>query len=157
MILSGAMDNFESFGRHQKWSVGDCQKIKDVARELGLEDADFSDCGSYLYDTCWGSYDDLTPEERLEITLPNHFVNERQGKMRIHPTMIVAIKRFTSSNDRGPEPYPFHRHHYELTHWKNPGTESPKHYFNKNRVQCPESFVMVAKGKECPYCGEVHN
>ena len=44
------------------------------------------------------------------ITDPNHVLH-------IHPTMVVASKRFTGSLDRGPKPYAKHVYFRKLSGW----------------------------------------
>ena len=78
-----------------------------------------------------------------------------QGTIRIHPTMIVAKKNFVGSKDRGLKPYPFHRHHYELSGWIDKDGRSRNDFIKAPEVLCPKLFIRVPVGSECQ-CGEVH-
>lgn len=78
-----------------------------------------------------------------------------QGTIRIYPTMILAKKSFAGSQDRGQRPYPFHRHHYELSGWLDKNRYSFEKFAKAVEVVCPKLFIRVPIGSECQ-CGERH-
>ena len=154
MKLTVALDSFES--GHQKFTTADREKIVKVVDELGLAETDFIFIGSYIFDALWRSYDRFTVSQQSEIAAIQFvYEHEIQGTIRIHPTMIVAKKSFTGSQDRGLKPYPFHRHHYELSGWIDRDGSSGGRLPKAAEVLCPKLFILVPVGSECQ-CGERH-
>ena len=154
MKLAVALDSFES--GHRKFAIADREKIQKVISELDLDEADFIFIDTYIFDTHWRFYDGFTASQQNEMaTIKYVFEHEIQGTIRIHPTMIVAKKSFTGSQDRGLKPYPFHRHHYELSGWIDKDGSSGGRLPKAAEVLCPKLFILVPVGSECQ-CGERH-
>ena len=142
---------------HQKFSLVDKDKIFEVVEELNLWQEDFTSLHPYIFDTNWRNYPGFTKaEEQVRAQTP--FFNEeqdKQGIVRIHPTMILAQKRFSGSIDRGAKPYPFLRHHYELGRWVDKSGRSGIERLKAPEVLCKKLFIRVPVGSEC-VCGERH-
>ncbi len=155
MNILVALDSFES--AHKKYLIADREKILEVVVEFGLSEEDFTPINAYIFDTNWRSYRHFSDAQR-KVFSETPFFNEEQdlqGTIRIHPTMIVAKKNFVGSQDRGLRPYPFHRHHYELSGWIDKDGRSRKDSIRAPEVLCPKLFIRVPVGSECQ-CGEVH-
>lgn len=155
MNISIALEIFES--SHRKFSTADKEKILEAVSELGLSEEDFTPIDSYLFDTNWRMYQDFTESQKRVFSETPFFSVEQdlQGTIRIHPTMIVAKKPFVGSQDRGLRPYPFHRHHYELSGWVDKEGRGRMGIPLAPEVLCPKLFIRVPVGSECQ-CGEVH-
>ena len=155
MNVSVALDTFES--AHKKFLIADRAKILDVVNELGLSEEDFTPINSYIFDSNWRLYRDFTAAQKKVFSETPFFSEEQdmQGTIRIHPTMIVAKKNFMGSQDRGLKPYPFHRHHYELSGWIDKDGRGRRGIQIAPEVLCPKLFIRVPVGSECQ-CGEVH-
>ena len=155
MKILAALDYFES--AHKKFLVADREKILDVVVEFGLSDEDFTPINSYIFDTNWRLYRHFSDAQR-KVFSETPFFNEEQdmqGTIRIHPTMIVAKKNFMGSRDRGLKPYPFHRHHIELSGWIDKDGRRRNDFLKATEVLCPKLFIRVPVGSECQ-CGQVH-
>ena len=155
MKISVALETFES--AHKKFLIADREKILEVVDELGLSEEDFTLINAYIFDTDWRLYRHFS-DVQTKVFSETPFFNEEQdlqGTIRIHPTMIVAKKNFVGSRDRGLNPYPFHRHHYELSGWIDKDGRSRKDFIKALEVLCPKLFILVPVGSECQ-CGEIH-
>ena len=155
MKLSVALDTFEA--AHKKFSTADREKILEVVDEFGLSAEDFTPINAYIFDSNWRLYRDFTAEQKKTFSETPFFNEEqdKQGSIRIHPTMIVAKKSFVGSIDRGLKPYPFQRHHYELGSWIEKDGSGGRAFLKAQEVLCPNLFIRVPVGSECQ-CGERH-
>lgn len=90
MNLELALQKFMSTRPRQSFSPEDKSAILAVVKSLKLPD-EFSVTRDYITD-------------------PNHILH-------IHPTMVVATKRFAGCIDRGPKPYPKHVYFRKLSGW----------------------------------------
>ena len=155
MNISVALDTFES--AHKKFLIADREKILEAVDEFGLSEEDFTPINAYIFDTNWRLYRRFSDAQRKVFSETPFFSEEQdmQGTIRIHPTMIVAKKSFTGSQDRGLKPYPFHRHHYELSGWIDKDGSSGGRLPKAAEVLCPKLFILVPVGSECQ-CGERH-
>ena len=132
MNIEEAIAEFEN-QHHKKYSAKDKKKILDVVQELQITE--------------------------FKVTV-DHISNIKTGvvnlanEIGIHSTMIVAGTPFSSSTDRGPEPYEHRPHHFGLEGWSDDGhrkTESSGIVY----VTCPVTTYKVPANTECE-CGEVH-
>ena len=155
MKISVALDVFES--SHRKFSFADRARILEVVDGFGLLDEDFTVLNSYIFDSNWRSYRGFTAAQRKVFSETSFFSEEQdlQGTIRIHPTMILGKKSFSGSQDRGPKPYPFHRHHYELSSWLDKNRNNYEKFVKAAEIVCPKLFIRVPVGSECQ-CGERH-
>jgi len=155
MKISVALDVFEN--SHRKFSSTDRARILEVVDGFGLLDEDFTVLNPYIFDSNWRSYFGFTAAQIKVFSETPYFSEEQdlQGTIRIHPTMIIAKKSFASSQDRGPKPYPFHRHHYELSGWLDKSRNNYEKFVSALEVVCPKLFIRVPIGSECQ-CGERH-
>lgn len=102
MKLAIALNSFES--GHRKFTTADREKIVKVISDLDLDVADFF-VDTYIFDTHWRFYDGFTASQQNEMaTIKFVYEHEIQGTIRIRPTMIVAKKSFTGSQDKGLKP-----------------------------------------------------
>ena len=155
MKLDAAIGIFEQ--NHQKFLLTDREKIFEVAEELNLAEEDFTVLRTYIYDTNWRHYRGFTEAENQVFSQTPYFNEDqdKQGTIRIHPTMIIAKKRFSDSIDRGIKPYPFLRHHCELGRWIDKDGSSEGRFIEVPEVLCKNLFIRVPVGSECE-CGERH-
>jgi hypothetical protein len=91
MQLRNAIEIFAS-RRGKSYPVQDLEAITEAVTSLGLK-GDFIVKEDYVTD-------------------PDHIIH-------IHPTMIVAAKKFPGSVNRGPKPYLVHVYFKRLSGWKN--------------------------------------
>lgn len=155
MNISVALELFET--AHRRFSIADREKIIQVVSDFALLEEDFIVLNSYIFDSNWRLYQDFTAAQRKIFSETPFFSVEQdlQGTIRIHPTMILAKKSFSGSRDRGPKPYPFHRHHYELSGWLDKESRDFEKFAKAREVLCPTLFIRVPAGSECQ-CGERH-
>ena len=90
MDLDGALKAFMS-KRVRKYSHSDLELISDAVKALNLSD---------------------------EFIVSKDYVTDPHHQIHIHPTMIVAARRFPGSVDRGLEPYLVHRYFKSLSAWR---------------------------------------
>ena len=142
---------------HQKFSLADREKIFQVAVDINLDEEDFTPLHTYIFDTNWRDFRGFTEVEKQVFSQTPYFNEDqdKQGTIRIHPTMIIAKKSFTGSIDRGIKPYPFLRHHYELGRWIDKDGSSEGRFLKVPEVLCKKLFIRVPVGSECE-CGERH-
>lgn len=96
MKIAEALDEFDS-QRHKGFSARDCEKIQQVAQELGLSNFALKfreDNGAVVY------------------------IFDLNGDvLHVHATMLVARQAFSGAINRGAKPYEFHRYHFPLSKW----------------------------------------
>ena len=155
MNISVALNTFES--AHKKFLIADREKILEVVDEFGLSEEDFTPINAYIFDTNWRLYRHFSDAQRKVFSETPFFSEEQdlQGTIRIHPTMILGKKSFSGSQDRGPKPYPFHRHHLELSGWLDKNRNNCEKFAKVAEIVCPKLFIRVPVGSECQ-CGERH-
>ena len=135
--LGKALTSFVIENSKTQWPASDFKKIKEVVLELGLAGARFAFNSTHVHDV---------DEENIWM--------RDQGILHIHPTMLVAMRSFSGSVDRGEKPYPLHRHFYPLSNFtgKSSSTAAAK---PSNEVLCPKLGYLVPAGFEC-MCGDTH-
>jgi len=156
MKISAAVDNFNLL--HPRFCPADKPKILQVVDELRLSDEDFEITENYIFDSNWQSYPGFTAQEQERIRKAPIFdvVQDLQGTIRIHSTMILAKKSFRGSKDRGSSiSYPVFKHHYELTGWSDKTTGRSGSPARNHEVKCDEYGFWVPRGTEC-MCGKFH-
>lgn len=114
--------------RGKKFGSGDRKVIASVVVDLGVSD--------------------------FEIRASEDVVRDTGDVIHIHPTMIVARRPFEGSTDRGPEPYPNHRHFRKLDGWVDASQKGKSANFS-GEVSCPKCFLVVPRGSEC-FDGALH-
>jgi hypothetical protein len=158
MKISAAIDNFKRL--HRRFCPADKPKILQVLDELLLSDDDFELTEHYIFDTNWENYPGFTATEQEQINIKKlrifDIVQDLQGTIRIHSTMIIAKKPFRGSRDRASSiSYPVFTHHCELTGWSDKTTGHSGSAARSNEVKCPVYGFWVPKGTEC-MCGGTH-
>lgn len=93
MNINEAMDAFRA-SKTRKYSAVDRAIIEAVAGELELD----------------------------EFRVEKDFITDVGDFLHVHSTMIVAAHPFKDAVDRGPVPYPRHRHFLALERWVDPKT-----------------------------------
>jgi len=91
-----------------------------------------------------------------EFTVASDFITDVGNSLHVHPTMIVAAHPFRDSADRGPDPYPKHRHFLELGSWIDTAKPTSKTAASLTAL-CPVAHMHVPPNRACDYCGEVHS
>jgi len=155
MKISAAISNFARI--HPKFCLADGPRILQVVDELALSEESFAISDSYIFDRNWRKYTNFTETEQRSLATAPYFDYEEdhQGTVRVHPTMILAKKRFLGSSDRGLKPNPIHRHHLPLIGWTDRRGSHPESLNRDRKVRCPTFFIWVPTGSEC-LCGERH-
>jgi hypothetical protein len=119
------------------WTLSDIKKIKDVVKEIGLEKCKFASNSSHVFDV---------DKQRIWM--------KGQGKLHIHPTMLVSEVPFSGSTQRELNTNATHPFFFPLTNYVE--KSSPRtSQINQSQVLCPKLMLRVPSGHEC-MCGEIH-
>lgn len=136
--LDKSLTGFVIENSKTQWPESDRKKIKEVVQELGLAVCRFAFNSDHVHDV---------DEENI--------YQQDQGVLHIYPTMLVARRSFSGSNERFLKSYPLHRHFYPLSNHvdRSPSTTSDK---PSNLVLCPKLMYLVPAAFEC-MCGDIHS